>query len=65
VRRHFVREPEADDAALGVKALHRVEQIRKLEGDGAPDTTLRKKAAEEYKNTRWPAAFEVKAPEDE
>jgi len=65
VRKHFTKEPEADDAALGLKAIRRVEQIRKIEGEGEPDTELRRKSAEKYKDTRWTAAFEVKAPGDD
>lgn len=63
VRKHFTKEPEADDAALGLKAIRRVEQIRKIEGDGEPDTALRAKAAEKYKDSRWAAAFQTKAPD--
>jgi hypothetical protein len=65
VRKHFTKEPEADDAALGLKAIRRVEQIRRIEGEGERKTDLRLKAAEKYKDTRWAAAFDVKAPQDE
>lgn len=63
VRKHFTKEPEADDAATGLKAIRRLEQIRRIEGDGEPEAELRKNAAEKFKDTRWTAVFATKAPE--
>jgi hypothetical protein len=63
VKKHLAGEPEAADAELGAKAVRKLSQVP------AGDVAARNRAAKEFMDTRWDAAFEAKpaesAPEPE
>jgi len=64
VRRQFAREPEADDAADGIKALKRLGSIVAAEASGNAASGIREKAARDCEGTRWAAIFDESAPEE-
>jgi soluble cytochrome b562 len=58
VKKHFAGEPEGADADLGAKAVRKLSQLP------PGDVAARGKAAKEFIDTRWDAAFEAKPAED-
>jgi hypothetical protein len=57
VKKHFTGEPEAKDAATGLKALKKLAQIQKIEAKGTAPEGLRERSAKPYKDTRWAKVF--------
>jgi len=58
VRKHFSGQPEADDAAKGIKALRKLAKLREAEaGEKPPPAGAREKAAKGFKDTRWAKVF--------
>ena len=57
VRKHFSGHPEGDESKIGIKAVKRLEQLRKLEASGKLPEGAREKAAGDYKQPRWKALF--------
>ena len=64
VKKRLAGEPDADDAAAGLKALRQLAKIHKLEAAGKAPEGIREKSAAKFKDTRWAAAFS-KADADE
>ena len=62
VKKHFSGEPESADAETGLKALAKLSTVRTAEEGGTAPAGYREKAAADFKDTRWAAAFEKKAP---
>ncbi len=59
VRSNFAKEPEADEAATGLKALSKLASVRKIEAKGRSREGLREKAAKPFEGTRWTKLFEA------
>ena len=57
VKKKFAGQPEADDAANGLKALRAMAKIVKAESGGKDAAASREKAADTFKGTRWVAIF--------
>ncbi|MDH3592646.1 MAG: hypothetical protein OER88_12245 [Planctomycetota bacterium] len=60
VKKHFAKDPEAGEAAAGLKALGKLASILKIEAKGTPRPDLREKYAKPFEDTRWAVIFDKK-----
>ena len=62
VKKKLAGQPEADDAANGLKALREMAKILKAESGGKDAAAGREKAAAAFQGTRWAAIFNKDTP---
>jgi len=61
VKSRFTKEPEAEEAETGLKALRALDRIRKAEADGKDASAMRADASKEFAGARWAKMFVTKA----